>query len=75
MFKWFNYLPLFLNCLTSFFLGFGILDDGQLSRGIQTASAFGTNLTCIDIQELKHGEGNIHSGKYSENIITDLRYL
>ncbi|XP_031558968.1 coiled-coil domain-containing protein 84-like [Actinia tenebrosa] len=31
-------------------------------RGIQTAKAFGSNLTCIDIKGLGQGEGNIYSG-------------
>lgn len=46
--------------------------DSSSQRGIQTAKAFGSNLTCIDIKDLGHGEGNIHSGKNIEYKITIL---
>lgn len=48
-----------------------IVDDGSKSSSVsadiavprfQTAQAYGENLTCIGIQELKQGEGNIHTG-------------
>jgi len=36
-------------------------NDVMLTQ-FQTAEAFGENLTCIGILELKKGEGNVHTG-------------
>lgn len=36
--------------------------DSASAPKFQTAEAYGENLTCIGIPELKQGEGNVHTG-------------
>jgi len=36
--------------------------NNAMAPKFQTAEAYGENLTCIGIPELKKGEGNVHTG-------------
>jgi len=37
--------------------------NNAMAPKFQTAEAYGENLTCIGIPELKKGEGNVHTGR------------